>query len=490
MNAMSDISNLLASISPLLSTLENLIQEISYVPSPVFLAPEDTQRRTLSKNIDPLREHLQQASDIVEKSKTVEMSLRSHYAATLNSLAPIMILPECILLDIFHMAVHSEEGITSNPVDISLVCRHWGTLAASYAMLWTRVHVDATKLYTLENLAVKVRDVPIELDIQRRARGDDSWMYDDEKMPRLGSLRMILAPDYDHFVPFRLLEDGEIDTSDLRALDLHIDRSSFRGFGWETFRIDLTHVNAPSLRSFKIEEFEITSMPDAPFHLTTLSIRWTAMTYEMLHQLLENSPDLEELFIDFLIIVKRDSDSSDAHPITLPLLKRFTLIAGYFEDLRDLLVLLKAPNLESLSITVSVDDDSWDYREYALVLEPFLSVVSTRTLTQLTLFSRNGVVRELIKILNTRYSSRHQNNDGGLEVLNLRVSTSRRDGDNRESRDDLRELVLTLYRYWRPLRELSLSESLAGNEEFRRGLKRWVKILNIDTRRHYAGSDF
>ncbi|KAF8327597.1 uncharacterized protein EI90DRAFT_3018092 [Cantharellus anzutake] len=199
----------------------------------------------MSKNIDPLRKHLQQASDIVEKSKTVKMSLRSRYVATLNSLASIMILPERILLNIFHMAVHAEVGIASNPVN---VCTHWGTLAASYAMLWTRVHVDATKL---------------QLDIQR-AQGD-------EKMPRLGSLRMILAPDYNHFVPFRLLEDGDIDTSDLRALDLRIDRSCFRGLGWETFRVDLKYIDAPLLRTFKIEELEITSMPDAPFHLTTIN---------------------------------------------------------------------------------------------------------------------------------------------------------------------------------------------------------------------------
>ncbi|KAF8339026.1 uncharacterized protein EI90DRAFT_3151616 [Cantharellus anzutake] len=473
---MSAISHLLASISPLLSTLENAIQEISHVPS----------------EVDTLRKHLEQASEIVEKSIMVEKSLRSRYAATLNTISPVMVLPRWIILDVFYMAVHAEEETTSRPADISLVCRSWRDLAGSCAVLWTKVHVDATKVYMLENLSTKVKRVPIELDIQRKRGGDHLWMFNNKKMPRIGSLRMTLAQDYWRFVPFRLLEDGRIDTSDLKTLDLRMDPSIYRGHGSGFCNVSLNHINAPLLRTFKIQEFKITSMPNVPFHLTTLSICRTAMEYETLRQFLEHSPDLEELSIYSISFFRGDSELYEALPVTLPRLKRFALEATSYMQFVTLVLPLGAPGLESLSITVNFDGedgDLWADHKYASILKSFLSRVSTHTLIRVALFSLTGIICEFIKVLDARYPNNNNNRSRGLEALTLGISTEwldENDPENLCTRDHLRVLVETLATHCQPLRELHLSKALVGSEEFRRDLERWVGVLNIDTNRPYV----
>ena len=374
------MENVLASISPLLDTLESLILEEPYSPSPALPQPPNSQsirQKATPKDVDTLQMQLQSISAIVDKAQRVERCLMARYASASNPLAPVMALPVEILQYIFNMAVHTRDTKASRPDELSAVCRSWRDIAASCGQLWTQIHVEAEELAKLKTLATRTRGVPIELDIQRKSKENDSWMYDDENMLRLSSLRMALTPDYSDFTPFRLLEDAEMDLSELRLLDLRVDRSRFRGFGWETFRISLEYIKAPSLRIFKIEDFEITAMPATPFHLTKLSIRWTAMTYIMFHQFLAGSPQLEEMDIDF-IIFQTDSSSvpAETRSLTLPSLKRLNLIANFYEDFRDVLTTVRAPKLEELWVQVAVDGDSLEPDEYARILEPFVSMIS------------------------------------------------------------------------------------------------------------------
>ena len=376
---MPAIDNLLASISPLLDNLEGLIREDLYSASPGSLespkAPIIWQNVT-TKEVDSLQKQLQCLSVIVDKAQRAERSLTARYAAANNSLVPVAILPAEVLQHIFNMAVHTQDREASRPAGISAVCRHWRNVAISYGALWTKICVDSEELHKVKTLATRTRGLPIELDIQHKPLENLSWMFDPEEMPHLGSLRMALTPDYSDFVPFRLLEDAEMDFSHLKLLDLRVDRSRFRGFGWETFRIGLEYINAPSLRSFKIEDFEITSMPDTQFRLTTLSIHRTAMMHKMFHQFLAGSPELEKMEISYMIFQGHaDHVPDDVRPVTLPSLRHLDVVANFYEDFRDILMAVKAPRLERLWIQVAADGDSWDPCEYAHILRPFVSAI-------------------------------------------------------------------------------------------------------------------
>ena len=223
--SMPAIDNLLASISLLLDILEGLIREDLYSASPTLLvspkAPRIWQNAT-AKDVDSLQKQLQCLSAIVDKVQRAERSLTAHYAAVNNSLVPIAILPVEVLRHIFNMAVHTQDREASCPAEISAVCRHWRNVAVSYGALWTKICVDS-ELHKVKTLATRTRGLPIELDIQCKPLENLSWMFDPEEILHLGSLCMVLTPDYRDFVPFRLLEGAKMDFSHLRLLDLHVD---------------------------------------------------------------------------------------------------------------------------------------------------------------------------------------------------------------------------------------------------------------------------
>jgi len=248
--SMPAIDNLLASISLLLDILEGLIQEDLYSASPTLLVSPKALRmwqNATAKDVDSLQKQLQCLSAIIDKAQRAERSLMAHYAAANNSIIPIAILPAEVLWHIFNMAVHTQDREASCPAEILAVCRHWRNVAVSYSALWTKICIDSEELHKVKTLATQTRGLPIELDIQCKPLENLPWMFNLEEIPHLGSLHMVLTLDYSDFMPFRLLEGAKMDFSHLRLLDLHVDQSRFRGFGWEMFHIGLKHINAPSL---------------------------------------------------------------------------------------------------------------------------------------------------------------------------------------------------------------------------------------------------
>ena len=231
--SMPAIDNLLASISLLLDILEGLIREDLYSASPASLASPKAPRiwqNATAKDVDSLQKQLQCLSAIIDKVQRAERSLTAHYVAANNSLIPIAILPVEVLWHIFNMAVHTQDREASHPAEILAVCRHWRNVAVSYSALWTKICIDSEELHKVKTLATRTRGLPIELDIQCKPLENLSWMFDPEEILHLGSLCMVLTPDYRNFVPFRLLEGAKMDFSHLRLLDLHVDRSRFKGW--------------------------------------------------------------------------------------------------------------------------------------------------------------------------------------------------------------------------------------------------------------------
>ncbi|KAF8305653.1 hypothetical protein DL93DRAFT_301306 [Clavulina sp. PMI_390] len=331
----------------LLTQLESLGEpRLSQLTQQSFSPHTRTNRaKTISGSLNHSRQLLELLGDLLKKTQSLQDSFHVEHVAAVNSVCPVLQLPDEVLRMIFVFFAEDEENRLF-PTWLTKVCRRWRVTALGCAELWTSVD-PADSIPLLQQSLQLSSNLPIEIRMSRHPPRK-LREYENET----GSMEDIIQQIQQRRI-IRVSVMGEALDSGLALRDAFgrdtklslLPTDTISLFGEQSVRsarqMDMGAVDFLDLKVFELERCSPPYLRHRQLWCSHLRIHGLDAFPQRLIGFLEGFKHLESITICDASIAEHDEDGeNDWWPALVPALRSITVInttAQYTDNILDLI---------------------------------------------------------------------------------------------------------------------------------------------------------